>query len=61
MKKKICRNCKRIVEQDECPGCKGNQFNSTWQGRINILDCKRSVVGRKMGITADGDYAIKSR
>jgi len=61
MKKKICRNCKLFVEDVSCPICKGNQFNSSWQGRINILDCNNSVVGKKMGISANGEYAIKTR
>ncbi|MBI3034265.1 DNA-directed RNA polymerase subunit E'' [Candidatus Woesearchaeota archaeon] len=61
MKRKICRNCKLFVEESECPVCKGNQFNNTWQGRINIIDSKHSVVGKKMGISANGEYAIKTR
>ncbi len=61
MKKKVCRNCKRIVEEEICPICKSNQFNSTWQGRISVLDSKSSVVSRKMGIASEGEYAIKSR
>ncbi len=61
MKKKICKNCKMFVEESECPNCKGNQFNTTWQGRIYILDSENSVVGKKMSIAAAGEYAIKSR
>ena len=61
MKKKICKNCRLFVEESECPICKGNNFNSSWQGRINVIDHNRSVVGKTMGFTADGEYAIKSR
>ncbi|MBI2133785.1 DNA-directed RNA polymerase subunit E'' [Candidatus Woesearchaeota archaeon] len=61
MKKKICKNCKLFVEENVCPVCKGNQFNTSWQGKLNVLDCKNSVIGKKMGIHANGEYAIKTR
>lgn len=61
MKKKICKNCKLFVDGPECPICKGNQFNTTWQGRISIIDEKSSVIGKKIGITRSGEYALKTR
>ncbi|MBI3050982.1 DNA-directed RNA polymerase subunit E'' [Candidatus Woesearchaeota archaeon] len=61
MKKRICKSCKLFVEESECPLCKGNQFNTSWQGRINVLDHEKSVVSRKMGLRAAGEYALKSR
>ncbi len=61
MKKKICKNCRLFVETPECPICKGNQFNTTFQGRINVLDPEHSVVSKKMGLPGEGEYAIKAR
>lgn len=61
MKKKVCKKCKLFVEGDICPICKGNQFTTTWQGRINILDVSKSIIAKKLGITAKGEYAIKVR
>lgn len=61
MKKKVCKKCKLFVEGDECPICKGNQFSNNWQGRLNILDAKKSIIAGKIGITAKGEYAIKVR
>ena len=61
MKKKVCKNCKMFVEGDVCPACKGNQFSNNWQGRLFILDPERSEIGKKIGISVKGEYAIKVR
>jgi RNA polymerase subunit RPABC4/transcription elongation factor Spt4 len=61
MKKKICKNCKLFVEGSECPICKGNQFLTNWKGRIAVVDADKSEIGKKIGIKAKGEYAIKAR
>lgn len=61
MKKKVCKKCKLFVDGNECPLCKGNQFSTNWQGRLNILDAGRSTIAKKIGIGAKGEYAIKVR
>ncbi|MBD3354362.1 DNA-directed RNA polymerase subunit E'' [Candidatus Woesearchaeota archaeon] len=60
-KKKVCKKCKRFVDGNECPNCKGNQFSTNWQGRINILDPEKSEIAKKIGIKEKGEYAIKVR
>ena len=59
--KKVCKNCKLFVTKDVCPICKGNQFSTNWQGRLNILDANKSIIANKVKITAKGEYAIKVR
>ncbi|MBW2974402.1 DNA-directed RNA polymerase subunit E'' [Candidatus Woesearchaeota archaeon] len=61
MKRKVCKKCKLFVEGNECPLCKGNQFSTNWQGRLNILDANRSIIADKIKITSKGEYAIKVR
>ncbi|MBW2989010.1 DNA-directed RNA polymerase subunit E'' [Candidatus Woesearchaeota archaeon] len=61
MKRKVCKKCKLFVEGNECPICKGSQFSSSWQGRLNILDANKSVIADKIGIKVKGEYAIKVR
>ncbi len=61
MKKKVCRKCKLFVEGNECPLCKTNQFSTSWQGRLYILDSNKSIVAEKIGTTSKGEYAIKVR
>ena len=61
MKRKVCKKCKLFVEGNECPVCKGNQFSTNWQGRLNILDANKSIIANKVEITAKGEYAIKVR
>jgi len=57
-KKKACKKCKIIVEGDECPVCKGTQFALNWKGRLFILS-EKSEIGKKTGMAAKGEYAIK--
>ncbi|MBS3102199.1 DNA-directed RNA polymerase subunit E'' [Candidatus Woesearchaeota archaeon] len=61
MKKKVCKKCKIFVEGSECPVCKGNQFSVSWQGRLHILDADKSLIAKKIGLAAKGEYAIKVR
>lgn len=61
MKKKVCKKCKLFVEGSECPICKGNQFSTSWQGRVNILDADKSIIADKIEIKIKGEYAIKVR
>ncbi len=57
--RRVCRNCKMIVEGHECPACKGTSFAENWQGRLFIADPTKSVIAQKIGITMPGEYAIK--
>ncbi len=61
MKKKACKRCKSFVDSDVCPNCKSQDFTTTWQGRLHILDPKKSVIAAKIGIEKKGEYAIKIR
>jgi len=61
MAKKACRSCKIIVEKNECPLCKKNQFSTSWKGRINIIDANKSEIAKKIGITIKGEYVLKVR
>ena len=59
MKKKACKQCKFMFEGDECPLCKSSQGVTNWKGRIFITNKDKSEIGKKIGITEDGEYAIK--
>jgi len=61
MKKKVCKKCKLFVDGTICPICKGNQFSTNWQGRLNILDADKSMIANKIDIAVKGEYAIKAR
>lgn len=37
------------------------EFTGTWQGRLYILDPKKSMIASRIGITKKGEYAIKVR
>ena len=61
MRKKVCKKCKIFVEGKECPICKGTQFTTSWRGRINILDAKKSEIADNVGIDVKGEYGIRVR
>ncbi len=61
MKKKVCRKDKIFVEGDICPICKKDSFTTNWQGRIIFLNKDKSYIAKQMGITMNGEYAIKVR
>jgi len=61
MKKKVCKKCKMFIEGNECPVCKSNQFSTSWQGRLYIVDASKSMVAEKIGLKSKGEYAIKVR
>ncbi len=61
MKRKVCRKCKRFYEGEVCPVCKENKVANSWQGRIFILDSSKSLIAKKIGITINGEYAIRIR
>jgi len=61
MSKKVCRKCKIFVEKEICPICQGNQFSTSWKGRITILNAEKSEIAKKLEIKKEGEYAIKIR
>ena len=57
--KKACRTCRRILAKGSvCPACKGTDITSSFQGIVVIFDVE-SEIAKKLGITAQGKYAVK--
>ena len=50
-----------LVEGNECPVCKTNQFSTDWKGRLYVIDANKSLIAEKIGIKVKGEYAIKVR
>ena len=61
MARKVCKSCKLFVDGPQCPMCKGASFTDSWKGRIIVTDAENSEIGKKLGIKAKGEYAIKVR
>ncbi|AGI47505.1 DNA-directed RNA polymerase, subunit E'' [Thermoplasmatales archaeon BRNA1] len=57
---KACKDCQFITEDDVCPRC-GGATSKDWQGMVAIADFEKSEIAKKMGITANGTYALKVR
>jgi DNA-directed RNA polymerase subunit E" len=60
-KKKVCRTCKMFVDGNDCPVCHSQNFATSWQGRIFIVDPEKSEIAKKIGLAQKGEYAIKAR
>lgn len=58
--KKACKQCSFISEDDTCPRC-GGETSREWQGYLVILDYEKSDIAKRMGITANGKYALRVR
>lgn len=61
MRKKVCKKCRIFVDGNKCPICNGNQFNTNWKGRLNILDANKSGIAKKLDMKVKGEYVIKTR
>ena len=60
-----CKNCSFISPKEECPGDRcprcGGTTSKDWQGYLAVLDFEKSDIAKKMGIVANGKYALKVR
>jgi DNA-directed RNA polymerase subunit E" len=60
VKEKACRTCRMVVEDlNECPNCGGTNFTTFWRGYVVVLDPEKSEIGKKMGTTKPGKYALR--
>lgn len=58
---KACKQCQFLSENmDTCPRC-GGQTSKEWQGFVAVIDFEKSEIAQRMGITANGRYALKVR
>ena len=59
--KKVCKECKKFYDENECPDCKSNQVASVWRGRVVVINPEKSELATKMNLKKEGDYAVKVR
>ncbi|MDD3398477.1 MAG: DNA-directed RNA polymerase subunit E [Candidatus Methanomethylophilaceae archaeon] len=57
---RACKKCSLISDEDSCPRC-GEATSKEWQGYVVIVDHQKSDIAKKMGITANGKYALRVR
>lgn len=57
---KACRQCRKVVEEgDKCPVCGSNSFTTFWRGYVVITNTEQSEIGKMMGISTPGKYALR--
>ncbi len=58
-----CGECHQILDDSDgpaqCSRCPSAPVSTDWQGYTIILDCDRSEVAKRLGITVPGKYALK--
>ena len=57
---RACKKCSMISDGESCPNC-GGEMSKEWQGYVIIIDHTKSEIAKKMGITANGKFALKVR
>lgn len=58
---KVCRECHRVVEGENCVICGTSNLSEDWAGYVVIIDPEHSEIAKKMNITMAGRYALKVR
>ncbi|KUK61335.1 MAG: DNA-directed RNA polymerase, subunit E'' [Methanoculleus marisnigri] len=58
---KVCRECHRVVEGENCVICGTANLSEDWAGYVVIIDPEHSEIAKKMNITMAGRYALKVR
>jgi len=64
--RRVCKKCRMFVEgkvcpvnDPDCPTVKHNQYATSWQGRVNIIDANKSEIAKAINAKVKGEYAIK--
>ena len=64
MAKKLAdKKTKELLSEAEIRerGLNKEDFTSSWNGRLFIIDSAKSEIAKKIGINKKGEYAIKAR
>lgn len=61
MIRKVCKKCRIFVEGGKCPICGNSELTEGWKGRVIVLNPSESEIAKKINITKEGTYAIKTK
>ena len=62
VKREVCKRTKKFMDDPNFKNHKAESgTTSSWQGRIYVVDPKKSDVAKLMGLEEQGEYAIKVR
>ncbi|MGQ0376302.1 MAG: transcription elongation factor subunit Spt4 [Nitrososphaerota archaeon] len=54
-----CRKCKCITIAKVCGNCKSSDLTPDWNGIVVVVDPTNSHIAQTLGITKEGQYALK--
>ena len=58
-KRKACKQCGYLTEDNKCPICDSNQFADKFKGKAIIFNAKESFIADKLEIKDNGMFALK--
>lgn len=60
-KYKACKECGllNVEKAKECENCGSSQFLEKYKGKVLVFDSDNSEIAAKLGISANGKYALK--
>lgn len=62
VKREVCKKTKKFMDDPNFKDHEAlNGTTTNWQGRIIILNPEKSDIGKTIGYTEKGEYAIKVR
>ena len=61
IKDRACKICKTIYEGDKCPHCDSKESTDSYKGKIYILNHEKSEIAKKINLSSNGKFAVKTR
>lgn len=59
MEEAACKTCRMIIKNGtKCPICGSTDLTPRWSGYIIILNCEKSHIAKKLGISIDSTFAL---
>jgi len=59
VKKKVCKECGRLVTENICKVCNSNKLLDKYKGNVIVVNAKESIVAKKLNIKDNGNFALK--
>ena len=56
---KVCKVCKRIYEEAQCPNCQSTESVENFKGKIIVLKPELSEIAGHLNIKNKGNFAVK--
>ncbi len=59
MAQKVCKACRAIFEEAQCPNCQSQEHAENFKGKVIITNPEQSEIAQHLNIKRKGTFAIK--